>query len=395
MSAHTATVPLRRWEKAILGVPVAQAPALLPGLAAATVTVVAAIQLAALAGAWVLDLQGIDPAGRGSPVSAISVAVLLGIAVANLFRLPASLKPGLDFAVKKLLRLGIILVGIKLSLVDVLQRGLWGIPVVAIVIVVALLVTGRIARALGVGTRLGTLTAAATSICGVTATVATAPVIGADDREVAYTVANVTLFGVVAMLLYPLLAHWLFPALSVSAGMFLGTAIHDTSQVMGAALSYREVFGDELAFQTATVTKLTRNVFLVGVVPLLGFLHARAGGHGAASRPPLSQLFPTFVLGFVALAAARTIGDAGLSAGGTALGLLDAAAWKELTKSLGDTGATWLLAAAMASVGLSTDLRSFRSMGLAPLWLGAIAALVVGATGLALAAIVGRLAAGA
>ena len=391
-ASPSGSLPMRAWERALLGVPVRRLPSLVPGVLAAALTVAASMVAASWLGALVLRLQG-AAAGRGSPVSAISVAVVLGIAVSNTVRLPPALKPGLDFAVKKLLRAGIILVGLKLSLVDVLQRGLWGIPVVALVIGVALFASGRIARRLGVGTRLGVLTAAATGICGVTATVATAPVIGADDREVAYTVANVTLFGVVAMLLYPWLAHAVFAAAPESAGLFLGTAIHDTSQVMGAALTYREVFGDETAFQVATVTKLTRNVFLVAVVPLLGLLYARSegGAVSARARPSIAQLFPTFVLGFLALAAVRTAGDVGVASGGAALGILDAAGWRDATKLAGETAATWLLAAAMASVGLSTDLRAFRTLGLGPFWLGAIAAVLVGGIGLLLAAVAGRL----
>lgn len=375
---------MRSWERLLLGVPLARVPALVPGVLAAAATVVVSMRLAAWLGAQLLRAQGIDASGRGSPISAISVAVILGIAVSNLLPLPAILKPGLDFSVKKLLRLGIILVGVKLSLMDVATKGLIGIPVVAVVIATALLVSGRIARVLGVGTRLGILTAAATGICGVTATVATAPVIGADDREVAYTVANVTLFGVIAMLLYPLLAHAIFASEAASAGLFLGTAIHDTSQVMGAALTYREVYSDELAFQVATVTKLTRNVFLVAVVPILGLLHARAGNE-PSKRPALSELFPLFVLGFLAMSLVRTAGDAGLASSAG----LDGAAWKNVTRMLGETWATALLAAAMASVGLSTNLRSFRALGLKPLWLGASAALLVGGTGLVLAALVG------
>lgn len=376
---------MKSWEKALFGVPLVRLPALLPGVLAAAVTVVLSMRLAAWLGASLLRLQGIDPTGRGSPISAISIAVILGLAMANLLPRPAVLKPGLEFAVKKLLRAGIILVGLKLSMIDVFSKGLLGIPVVAAVIATALLVSGRLARVLGVSARLGTLTAAATGICGVTATVATAPAIGADDREVAYTVANVTLFGVLAMLLYPLVAHLFFADHPVSAGLFLGTAIHDTSQVMGAALSYREVYSDEIAFQVATVTKLTRNVFLVAVVPLLGFLHARAGGD-ASKRPPLSQLFPVFVLGFLAMTALRTAGDSGLAASAG----LDGDAWKSVTRTLGESWATALLATAMASVGLSTDLRSFRALGLKPLWLGASAAILVGGSGLLLAAIVGR-----
>jgi hypothetical protein len=115
---------------------------------------------------------------------------------------------------------------------------------------------------------------------------------------VAYTVANVTLFGLVAMLFYPYLAHALFGAASGAVGLFLGTGIHDTSQVMGASLSYKELFRDERALQVATVTKLTRNVFLVAVVAGAR-LQARAP-HGPrrtprpdrAALPPLRARLP-------------------------------------------------------------------------------------------------------
>ena len=145
--------------------------------------------------------------------------------------------------------------------------------------------------------RLSTLAAASTAICGVTATVAVAPTIDADDREVAYTIANVTLFGIVAMFVYPYVAHALFAATSASAGLFLGTSIHETAQVMGAALSYREVFHDEAAMKIATVTKLTRNVCLVAVVPVLAWLHSRSQG-SQSKRVNVLKLFPLFVLAF-------------------------------------------------------------------------------------------------
>ena len=300
----------------------------------------AAHALAGLLGRGVLRLQGIDPAGKPSPISGIMVAILLGMAVANTVAVPRLFRPGLDFAMKKVLRLGIILVGIRLSAFDVVALGALAVPVVATIVVVALVVTPAFARRVGVSEGFGTLTAAATAICGVTAALAVAPVIEADDREVAYTVANVTLFGALAMFVDPYLAHALFGGTSASVGLFLGTGIHDTSQVMGAALSYKELFHDERALKVATVTKLTRNLFLAAVVPVLAFLHARrpAARHRQAARPRSRRSLPLFVLGFLAMA--RPVGrrrDARPRE--RAWGIWEAAAWARLDEDArGDLG---------------------------------------------------------
>jgi uncharacterized integral membrane protein (TIGR00698 family) len=347
-----------------------------------------AAEIARRLGALVLRIQGLDPAGRASPISGISMAILLGLFLGNVLPVPALLRPGLAFSVKRMLRLGIILVGIRLSFFDVLKLGAWGIPVVVIIVSAALALSHVLARLLGVSDNLGTLAAASTAICGVTAALSVGPVIEAEESEVAYTVANVTLFGLVAMLSYPYLAHALFGATSGSAGLFLGTGIHDTSQVMGASLSYRELFRDDRALEVATVTKLTRNVFLVAVVPLLALLHARRTGH-AGRRVSLARLFPLFVLGFLAMAIVRSVADAGLASGGRALGIWDAPDWAAVCKRVGETWGTAALGAAMAAVGLSTDLRSFRALGVRPFYLGALCAVLVAGVALALASFVG------
>ena len=364
---------------------------LIPGLLLTVAVSVAATVIAELAGGALLRLQGFDPAtAKGSPVSPVTVAILLGLVVAAAIGPRPSLKPGLDFGVKRLLRIGIILVGIRLSLVDVLQLGAYGIPFVAAIIVFAILLATFVARKLGVSTKFGLLTAAATSICGVTAALATGPAIEADDREVAYAVANTTLFGMIAMIFYPWLAHAVFETRSVGAGMFLGTSIHDTSQVVGAALAYRQMFADELAFKAATVTKLTRNLFIVAVVPLMGWL-ARKESAGRSTAVRIRGLVPGFVLGFLLMAVMRTLGDATLASTGAAFGLIPEASWQELTTLLGSSLAGWLLTAAMASVGLSTNIGMFRQLGLRPLWVGAIVAVGVGALGLGLAILVSPL----
>ena len=360
----------------------------LPGLALAIAVMLVAGEVAKRIGAVVLRLQGIDPTGRSSPISGISMSILLGLLAANTVGVAAFFRPGLRFAMRWMLRAGIILVGIRLSFFDVVKLGAWGAPVVAVIVVVALISAHWIAKLLGVSDNLGTLAAASTAICGVTAALSVGPVIEAEESEIAYTVANVTVFGLIAMLGYPYLAHALFGSLSGSVGLFLGTGIHDTSQVMGAALSYKEIFRDEAALRVATVTKLTRNVFLVVVVPLLAYLHHKRTGH-AGERVRIARLFPIFVLVFLAMAIARSIGDANLSRGGLAWGAWNAAAWKGVVNTLGETWASAALGAAMAGVGLGTNLRAFGKLGWRPLYLGAISAVLVAALALALAAVVG------
>lgn len=356
----------------------------LPGLLLALGVALLAQPIAATLGAWLLQAQGIT-GEASSPVSAIPVAVILGLLVANTVGVHRRFSPGLSLVVKRVLRLGIILVGLKLSLLDVVKVGLIGVPMVLALVIFALGVALFIARQLGVSDRLGVLAAASTAICGITATLAVAPTIDADDREVAYTVANVTLFGLFGMLVYPYLAHGLFGDQSGAAGLFLGTAIHDTSQVMGAALSYREIFDDERALQVATVAKLTRNSLLVAVVPGLAWLHARRSAGAGGARPSLASLFPLFVLGFLALSLVRTLGDWGLSQGGEAFGLLPAADWKALIKLAGERAATLALATALAGVGLSTRLSTLRGLGPRPFVVGLSAAVLVGLASLTLA----------
>jgi len=363
---------------------------LIPGVALAGSVMLVSGWLAGRLGALVLRMQGIDPSGRPSPVSGIIVAILVGIAIANFLTLGPFFRAGFELSIRKVLRLGIILVGLRLSFLDVVKLGAWGVPMIATIIVTALVVTVFLARRIGVSDRLGILTAAATAICGVTATVAVAPVIEADDQEVAYTIANVTLFGILAMFLYPWLAHTLFMAVPASAGLFLGTAIHETSQVMGAALSYKDLFNDDVAFKTATITKLTRNVFLVAVIPALGWFHARRQG-GAGKTPSLLKLFPVFVLGFLAAALVRSTGEATLRSSGLAFGIWDAASWQSLVAMIGEKWSYWALGTAMAAVGLTTNLRVFRTLGLRPVYLGAVVTLLVAALSLALATVIGPL----
>jgi uncharacterized membrane protein YadS len=248
-------------------------------------------------------------------------------------------------------------------------------------------------KKLGLPPRLGTLIAAGTSICGVTAIVSTAPAIEADEREVAYAVANVVAFGLFGMLFYPYLAHSLLTS-SETIGLFLGTAIHDTSQVVGAALTYKQVYGDDVVLRVATVTKLTRNIFLAAVIPVLTWIHLRSAhldGGGPRKRISWRALVPGFVIGFLLMAVVRSIGDATLQSAGAAFGIWDAAGWTWVTNHLGDFWASRiLLGTAMAAVGLNTSFAVFKGVGVRPFIVGMAGAIVVGSVGLAMAVLFGR-----
>ncbi len=364
---------------------------LLPGMVLAAAIMLVALPVAATLGGWVLSLQGIDPAGRASPISGVLVAILIGILVRNLAGLSERFRPGVGFCTTTLLRGGIILLGIRLSFVDVVRLGAWGIPIVITVIVSGLLLIHWFNRALGLPARLGTLIAAGTGICGITAIVSTAAAIDADEQEVAYAVANITLFGLLGMFFYPYLANAVLTT-SEQVGIFLGTAVHETAQVVGAAMTYQEVFGDDTVLQVATVTKLTRNLFLAAVVPLLSYLHLRQAEHQDEGRVRVSplELFPLFVLGFVGMSLLRSVGDFTL-ADGLAFGFFDATTWATLTRTIGDVVASrYLLGTAMAGVGLGTTFSVFRNVGMRPFAVGLVGAFLVGIIGLALAMSLGQ-----
>ncbi len=358
-------------EKGLLGVKVSEVHLLLPGL---LLTV-----LLAWASVWLSESIGRGLMGfEKSPVSAVIVVIILGLTLSNLLPLPGGFEKGFAFAVKKVLRLGIIMLGIRLSVFDVFRLGAVGVPIVVICIAGAILFTSTLNRRLRLPERLGTLIAVGTSICGVSAIVATAPAIEAKDEEVSYSVAVITVFGLVATLAYPYLAYELFRANAVMSGLFLGTSVHETAQVAGAGMIYADAFSSPLGLDVATITKMVRNVFMAGVIPLMAYLHSRrTRSHSGMRGARIARLFPLFIIGFILMAVVRSVGDAGINAGGNALGIWAAEGWKAVHGTIKD-GAGYLLIIALAGVGLKTRLSSFKGLGWKPFMVGLGAAAAVG-----------------
>jgi uncharacterized integral membrane protein (TIGR00698 family) len=337
----------------------------LPGLALA----LALAAVGTLLAEWIgMQLLGFNK----TPLSPILVAILLGLLIRNTIGLPSVYEPGLQLALKKILRVGVALLGIRLSFTAAGAIGIVAVPIVFVCIASALLFVTWVNRALGLPSRLGTLVAVGTAICGNTAIVAMAPVIGAKDDEVSYAVGCVTVFGLLALVGYPYLSEWLFAGDAQLAGFFLGTAIHDTAQVAGAGMVYLQQFGTDEALNTATVTKLIRNMFMLAVIPLVAYMHHRSTSTGGSSLR-LSQAFPMFVLGFVAMTFLRTIGDAVASESS----IISLEVWESVIAITGKA-ASWCLIIAMASVGLGTSFSRLKTLGLKPLVVGMIAATLLG-----------------
>ena len=286
----------------------------------------------------------------GLPVSPILVAILLGLALAPVARAHPGWAPGLQFAAVPLLRLAVVLIGLRLSLAQVGSLGLQAIPMVVAALASGLVLTWLLGRLFGTGTKLTALLAVGSAICGASAIAATAPALRPRPEETAYALACVALFGLVATILYPwLLNGWLPDGRLL--GLVLGAAIHDTSQVTAAALLSEQTFGHAEVVAAATVTKLLRNLSMLVVIPAVVWWALRDEPRGAARTP-----FPLFILGFLALAAVRSAGD-------VLVGEVDA--WHAFLDAASRCSG-FLFAMAMAAIGMGIRVQALKALGAKP-----------------------------
>lgn len=316
-----------------------------------------------------------------SPISPIVMAIAIGMIVANSVAVPQRVTDGLRFCASTILRIGIMLLGIRLSLFGAGRFTLVALPFVIVAITIGLTVVGFLGRSLGLSRQLAGLIAVGTSICGVTAIVATAPLIKANEAEVSYSVACITLFGLVVMFVYPILGYYIFPDQPALAGLFLGTSIHETAQVAGAGLMYQTQYDAPVALDIATVTKLVRNLCMVAVIPLVGVLYSGDRGR-VTGKPRWMSVIPWFIVGFALTSAFRTLGDFG----SRPFGIFTPDQWRTIVELIQATAESFLLIA-MAAVGLTSVFVGLRSIGIRPFVLGLFAAILVGGVSLVLISI--------
>ena len=311
-----------------------------PGLMAATILAI----FASLIGNHIYWLGG---AGFG---------ILSGVVLASIFKLPEILKPGLTAAGKQILQFAVILLGAGLNLALVWRTGVETLALMLVTISAVFLAAWLIGRVLKVEGNNRDLIAAGTAICGGSAIAAVAPVIGAKNEEIGYSISVVFLFNLAAVVIFPLLGH----LLNLSAhdfGVWAGTAVNDTSSVMAAAFAF-----DVEAVPTATLVKMTRTVLIVPIALIFSFVTARRTAKLTAEGPAgaadvdfsLVRIFPWFVLGFLLMSVWTTWG-----------GLPES--WTANFKGAGK----FLIVVALSGIGLNTNLRKILATGIRPVILGA------------------------
>lgn len=294
-------------------------------------------------------------------------AVVIGVVIALIKKPNARLTPGIGYAGKFVLQCAVVLLGAQLSLASIVSVGLESLPVMLSSLTVCLLGAWVIGRALGVDRDLRVLLGVGTGICGASAIAAISPVIRAKSADIAYAISTVFLFNILAVLLFPAVGH----ALGMSPhsfGLFAGTAVNDTSSVVAAA----SVFSAS-ALGFAVVVKLVRTLMIIPISVGLAVMEGRRSGEAERLTPArVIKLVPWFLVGFLVVATL------------TSLGAVPAPAADVLTQV-----SVFLVATALAGIGMSTDLRAIRKAGLKPLALGGILSVLVAGTTLGVMALTG------
>ena len=299
------------------------------------------------------------------------LSVMFGFIAGNLRIVRPVHQPGIKFAVKKLLRIGVVLLGFRLSLKELQKIGPRGFIAVALVVSVTFFFTQWMARQLGLSRDLGLLVATGYSICGASAVAAVQPLTNAEDEEVTYAVALVTLCGSLSIVVLPAIGH-LLDMKPGPFGAFAGAAVHDVAQVLATASSYSSE-----STASATVVKLSRVVLLAPLVMALSAARTRrarlelktatgtqdAVATATVKAPPI---LPLFLAGFLVAIAIRSTG---WLSDGTVKNI-------KLTEQ-------YLLATALFALGANVSVAKLRKVGGRPLILGLVSWLVVASLALA------------
>lgn len=314
----------------------------LPGLALAGIVVAVAFLIESLV-------------TRFTPVvlSPLVVSVVLGALISNLGLIPSTCESGMRFAAKSLLRLGIVLLGLQLSLTQVRELGTPGLVLVAVVVGITFFGTQWLGRRMGLSNGLSLLVATGFSICGASAIAAMRPVSDANDDDMAYAIALVTICGSLAIFLLPLVA----PIIGFDGAQFgswVGASVHDVAQTVATASS-----GNDDAQHAAIIVKLTRVMLLAPMVAGVSIARRRKlrsverENESNTERYAHPPLIPLFVVGFLVSITINSLVDVPRTVAADAK-------WVEQS----------LLGAALVGLGAGVDIRKLRAIGVRPLVLG-------------------------
>ena len=289
------------------------------------------------------------------------IAILAGMIITLLIKNKSPFEAGIKFTSKKILQWAVILLGFGLNLNVILQTGKQSLPIILSTISTALVIAYILHKALHIPGKISTLVGVGSSICGGSAIAATAPVIAADDEEVAQAISVIFFFNVLAALLFPTLGKFLgFSTISGEAfGIFAGTAVNDTSSVTAAASTWDNMWNlGSATLDTAVTVKLTRTLAIIPITLVLAFIRTRRekGNGSEEKKVSIKQIFPMFILYFIAASVITTIAA---SAG------IDSSVFapiKELSK--------FFIVLAMAAIGLNTNIVKLIRTGGKPIIMG-------------------------
>lgn len=282
----------------------------------------------------------------GGPVFGILFGMLIAF-----FKRPDLLEDGIKFTSKKILQYSIILLGFEMNLYNVIKVGSQSLFVMLFTLTTSFLVAFFVGRALRIKGKTTVLIGVGTSICGGSAIAATAPVIQAEDEDVAHSISTIFLFNIIAVFIFPALGH-LLGLSDTGFGMWAGTAINDTSSVVAAGASWSSAAGNDTALNFATIVKLTRTLMIVPITLVLAIYTSRKNAK-AGSNFSFVKVFPWFVIGFIAAAVINTFAPIPDTISG---GLV--------------TVGKFLIVMAMTAIGLNTNLKKLVSNGIKPIVLG-------------------------
>lgn len=292
------------------------------------------------------------------------IAIIFGMVITLLIKNKESFKNGITFTSKKILQYAVVLLGFGLNLATVGKVGLTSLPIIISTISVSLIVAFIMYKLLKIPTKTATLIGVGSSICGGSAIAATAPIVDADDEEIAQSISVIFLFNVIAALVFPTFGAMLGMS-NKGFGLFAGTAVNDTSSVTAAASTWDTLYNTNgTVLEYATIVKLTRTLAIIPITLVLAFLRMKKEKSGSKSKVSLKKIFPMFILYFVLASVITTAattfctGNA-LNTVNNIFGFL-----KQLSK--------FFIVMAMAAIGLNTNIVKLIKTGGKPILLGLV-----------------------
>ncbi len=298
-------------------------------------------------------------------IGSVFIAVIIGVIINNFIKLDLEqFNPGVGLGLKKILKLAIVLLGGTISLQQLATVGFKGLLIIITIISLAFAATFLLGRVLNISNKRKILIAAGLSICGNTAIITSAPLIEAEDNDIFVAVSIVTLFGVLAVFLFPFIGLRLGLS-DIIFGSWAGTAVNDTSQVVATGFIFSEEAG-----RIATMIKLSRNILMVPIIVLIGYFYSNSLANKTEEKINLIEIFPNFILGFLFLIILNSTGLIPVALG-----------------PVFDNLSQFLILLALSGIGLGVNLQDLKKVGFKPFLLGFTVAILMAVVSLSISRI--------